>query len=295
MSRVILQVRGRDGTSTPQNGAAAYSHSHIPRTGWSGFIFLNVLLRRWVLPNCRGFPLTSLLVSWSLTSLFSTNMAISETMTSLSLASSGFSKFTNWDGKYDKMECVDKCRTFDDQQINIHIHVIIPFCLALHRITCELCCKTGLNFDKMQPVINTTFNHYTQINTVLILNIIYLLNIHCWHCGRMLTVLITIIFITRAQFIDKSSPTSCLSTNMPKSVTDSVTPIFTDKAQPLISFISFTNMQLMQPLVLFPGVNILLQCALKPANGCIFWSCSNVLEWRRMICCITTRPLSAQW
>jgi len=26
---VILQVRGRDGMSTPQNGAAAYSQSHI--------------------------------------------------------------------------------------------------------------------------------------------------------------------------------------------------------------------------------------------------------------------------
>ena len=47
--------------------------------------------------------------------------------------------------------------------------------------------------------------------------------------------------------------------------------------------------------VLFPGVNILPQCALKPANGCISWSYSNVLEWRRTIWCIIIRLLSVQW
>jgi len=65
---VILQVRGRDGISTPQNGAAAYSQSHsltyLP--GWfpiafpAIFVFLSVFLLWYVLPNCRGFPLTSL-------------------------------------------------------------------------------------------------------------------------------------------------------------------------------------------------------------------------------------------
>jgi len=31
-------------------------------------------------------------------------------------------------------------------------------------------------------------------------------------------------------------------------------------------------------VVLFPRVNTLLQCALKPTNGCISWGCWNVLE-----------------
>jgi len=34
---VILQVRGRDGTSTLQNGAAAYSRSHVSRICQGGF------------------------------------------------------------------------------------------------------------------------------------------------------------------------------------------------------------------------------------------------------------------
>jgi len=37
MSRVILQVRGRDGMSTPQNGVAAYSQAHISRISQGGF------------------------------------------------------------------------------------------------------------------------------------------------------------------------------------------------------------------------------------------------------------------
>jgi len=48
---VILQVRGRDGMSTPQNGAAAYSQSHVSRICQGGFplpslrfIFLSVIL-----------------------------------------------------------------------------------------------------------------------------------------------------------------------------------------------------------------------------------------------------------
>jgi len=44
----ILQVRGRDGMSTPQNGAAAYSQSHVSRICQGGFpavfIFPSVLL-----------------------------------------------------------------------------------------------------------------------------------------------------------------------------------------------------------------------------------------------------------
>jgi len=35
--RVILQVRGRDGMSTPQNSAAAYSQSHVSHICQSGF------------------------------------------------------------------------------------------------------------------------------------------------------------------------------------------------------------------------------------------------------------------
>jgi len=35
---VILQVRGRDGMSTPQNGVAAYSQSHVSRICHSGFL-----------------------------------------------------------------------------------------------------------------------------------------------------------------------------------------------------------------------------------------------------------------
>ena len=34
---VILQVRGRDGMSTPQNGVAAYSQSHVSRICQGGF------------------------------------------------------------------------------------------------------------------------------------------------------------------------------------------------------------------------------------------------------------------
>jgi len=35
---MILQVTGRDGMSTPQNGAAAYSQSHISRICQGGFL-----------------------------------------------------------------------------------------------------------------------------------------------------------------------------------------------------------------------------------------------------------------
>jgi len=34
---VILQVRGRDGMSTQQNGATAYSQSHVSRICQAGF------------------------------------------------------------------------------------------------------------------------------------------------------------------------------------------------------------------------------------------------------------------
>jgi len=34
---VILQVRGRDGVSTPQNDAAAYSQSHVSHICQGGF------------------------------------------------------------------------------------------------------------------------------------------------------------------------------------------------------------------------------------------------------------------
>jgi len=37
MSRGDTPVRGRDGISTPQNGAAAYSQSHVSRTCQGGF------------------------------------------------------------------------------------------------------------------------------------------------------------------------------------------------------------------------------------------------------------------
>jgi len=64
---LILQVRGRDGMSTLHNGAATYSISHITYLpGWfpvafsAVFVFLSALLLWYVLPNCRGFPLTSL-------------------------------------------------------------------------------------------------------------------------------------------------------------------------------------------------------------------------------------------
>jgi len=60
-------VKGRDDISTLQNIAAAYSVSHITYLpGWFSvdftavFVFLSVLLLLWVLPNCRGFPLTLL-------------------------------------------------------------------------------------------------------------------------------------------------------------------------------------------------------------------------------------------
>jgi len=49
--------------STPQNGVAAYSQSQV--SGWfpaafpAVFVFLSVLLW-WVVPNCKGFPLTTL-------------------------------------------------------------------------------------------------------------------------------------------------------------------------------------------------------------------------------------------
>jgi len=64
---VILQLRGHDGMSTPQYGAAAYSVSHITYLpGWfpvafpAVFVFLSVLLLWYVIPNCRDLPLTSL-------------------------------------------------------------------------------------------------------------------------------------------------------------------------------------------------------------------------------------------
>jgi len=49
---VILQVRGCDGKSTAQNGAAAYSQSHVSRICQGGFsdafsaffVFLSVLV-----------------------------------------------------------------------------------------------------------------------------------------------------------------------------------------------------------------------------------------------------------
>jgi len=63
---VIIQVTGRDGMSTLQNGAAAYSQSLTYLPGWFSvafpvvFVFLSVLLLWQALPNCRGFPLSSL-------------------------------------------------------------------------------------------------------------------------------------------------------------------------------------------------------------------------------------------
>jgi len=44
--RVILQVRGHDGMSTPQNGAAAYSQSRVSRICHGGFPFSS-LCKKW--------------------------------------------------------------------------------------------------------------------------------------------------------------------------------------------------------------------------------------------------------
>jgi len=58
---VTLQVRGRDGMSTPQNGAAAYSQSHVSRICQGGFPLPSRGFRLPnVPPNRRGFSLTSL-------------------------------------------------------------------------------------------------------------------------------------------------------------------------------------------------------------------------------------------
>jgi len=65
---MILYVKGRDGVSTSQNGVAAYSQSHVSRILArvvsrclnAVFVFLGVLLLWYILPNCEGFPLTSL-------------------------------------------------------------------------------------------------------------------------------------------------------------------------------------------------------------------------------------------
>jgi len=69
---LILQVRGHDGMSTPQNGVAAYSQSHISHICQGGFpllscgfIFLSVLLLWWLLPNCRLQRLSSDLTVFS--------------------------------------------------------------------------------------------------------------------------------------------------------------------------------------------------------------------------------------
>jgi len=62
----ILQVRGRDGMSTLQNGASAYSQSHVSRICQEVSCCLPCGFRlpecsHMVLPNCRCFPdLTSL-------------------------------------------------------------------------------------------------------------------------------------------------------------------------------------------------------------------------------------------
>jgi len=42
---VILQVRGRNGMSTPQTGAAAYSQSHVSRICQGGFPLLSEYTR----------------------------------------------------------------------------------------------------------------------------------------------------------------------------------------------------------------------------------------------------------
>jgi len=59
---VILQVRGCDGMSTPQNDAAAYLTvsriTYLP--WWFPVAFPAIFVYGKVLPNCRGFPPTSL-------------------------------------------------------------------------------------------------------------------------------------------------------------------------------------------------------------------------------------------
>jgi len=45
---VILQVRGRDGMSTPQNGADTYSQSHISRIFHGGFLLPSLRFSSWV-------------------------------------------------------------------------------------------------------------------------------------------------------------------------------------------------------------------------------------------------------
>jgi len=66
MSRGDTPCEGRECMSTPQNGVAAYSQSHVSCICQGGFPLpslrfssLSVLLW-WVLANCRGFPLTTL-------------------------------------------------------------------------------------------------------------------------------------------------------------------------------------------------------------------------------------------
>jgi len=63
----ILQMRGRDGMSTLQNGAGAYSVSRICQGGLPlpspQFSSSECHSPTVVRPNCRGFPLTSLFFS----------------------------------------------------------------------------------------------------------------------------------------------------------------------------------------------------------------------------------------
>ena len=64
MLRVILQVRDRDDMSTLQLRLHTHSLMHLPK--WFPIVFpmvsvlLSVILLWQVLPNCSGFPLTSL-------------------------------------------------------------------------------------------------------------------------------------------------------------------------------------------------------------------------------------------
>ena len=49
MGDTVLHVRSRDGMSTPQNGAAAYSQSHVSRICQGGFL---LPFLRFHLPEC---------------------------------------------------------------------------------------------------------------------------------------------------------------------------------------------------------------------------------------------------
>jgi len=66
MSRwVILQMRGHDGVSTPQNGAAAYSQSHVSRICQGGFLLSSLrFLSSWVSVSYGRFSLTAEAFLW---------------------------------------------------------------------------------------------------------------------------------------------------------------------------------------------------------------------------------------